>query len=257
MLCGAVLSTVLPVQAQFADIATVEAQVINGQDGSLVKAGGPWLWGPDAEGFFADIPPGFGLTLQIQCYNTADELVYTGELTDITIVPLNPFTNLGFLFLSATPDGINVDDGLSGPRLVELVPVGNKTLTVAVDIKPGSDKNPVNVKSKGVLPVTILGSADLDVESIDVDSLLLAGVPPIRYSIGDVESVDDQTLTPDGFKDLKLKFRTVDIVQAIGEVSDGEVGALELTGNLSDGTVITGTDQITVLVKGKKNKAKK
>jgi hypothetical protein len=258
MLCGAVLLAVIPVvRAQVDEITTVEAQLINGLDGSLVKAGGPWTWGPDAQGSIQDIPPNTGLTLQVQCINAAGDMVYTGKVNDITILPVNPFTNLGFLFLFATPDGITVDNGLSGPRFVELVPLESQTLTLTLDIKPGSDKNPVNAKSKGVLPFVILGTADMDVELIDVNSLLLAGVSPIGYSIGDMESVDDQTLTPDGYKDLLLKFRTADVVKTLGEVTDGQVIELELTGSLSDGTVMTGTDQIEVQGKGKKNGAKK
>ena len=248
MLCGAVLSTVLPVQAQLSDIAAVQAQLINGLDSSLVAEGGLWAWGPNAQGLIADIPPGSGLTLQLQCFNAGGDMVYTGEVTDIMIMPVNPMTFRGYLVVYATPDSIAVQPGLSDPVAVNLVPVGSATLTVAVDIKPGSMINPVNVKSNGVIPVVIPGSADLDVESIDVDSLRLAGVPPIRYKTGDME---------DGFKGLKLKFHTADIVTALGEVTDREVIELELTGSLTDGTAITGTDQIMVLGKKKPHKDKK
>ncbi|MHC4648611.1 MAG: hypothetical protein ACYTBJ_24405, partial [Planctomycetota bacterium] len=37
---------------------------------------------------------------------------------------------------------------------------------VAVDIKPGSCPNPLNLASRGVLPVAVLGSEDFDVSSI-------------------------------------------------------------------------------------------
>ena len=237
MLCGVVLSTVLPVQAQLTEIATVQAQLISGLDSSLVADGGPWAWGPTGQGFIADIPPGNGLTLQLQCFNAGGDMVYTGEVTDIMIMPVNPMTFRGYLVVYATPDGIAVQAGISEPVAATLLPVGNSTLTVAVDIKPGSTATPVNVKSKGVLPVVIPGSADLDVESIDMDSLRLAGVPPLRYTICDMK---------DGYKDLELKFRTADIVTALGAVTDREVIELELTGSLTDGTAITGTDQITV-----------
>ena len=40
-------------------------------------------------------------------------------------------------------------------------------IPVPVDIKPGSCPNPLNVKSRGILPAAILGSADFDIEQID------------------------------------------------------------------------------------------
>jgi N-acetylneuraminic acid mutarotase len=57
---------------------------------------------------------------------------------------------------------------------------------VHVDIKPTSCPNPLNVTSKGVLPVAILGTEDFDVNKIDVASIRLDGVAPIRSSLEDV-----------------------------------------------------------------------
>ena len=37
---------------------------------------------------------------------------------------------------------------------------------VSIDIKPGSCQSPLNVRSRGVLPVAILGTEGFDVESI-------------------------------------------------------------------------------------------
>ncbi len=54
------------------------------------------------------------------------------------------------------------------------------------DIKPGSCPNPLNVKSNGVLPVAILGTATFDVNDIDVSTLEINGVSPIKSSIEDV-----------------------------------------------------------------------
>ncbi len=131
-------------------------------------------------------------------------------------------------------------------------------VAVDIDIKPLSCPNPLNVKSKGVLPVAILGSEDLDVTTIDVTSIRLAGVAPIRSSYEDVAApLSDKdnecectTEGPDGYADLTLKFETQEIVNALGEVVDGEVLALTLTANLSDGTAIEGRDCIIVLSKG-------
>jgi hypothetical protein len=43
------------------------------------------------------------------------------------------------------------------------------TQGVAVDIQPGSCKNPLYIKSWGCLPVTVLATAALDVHQIDPD----------------------------------------------------------------------------------------
>jgi hypothetical protein len=57
---------------------------------------------------------------------------------------------------------------------------------VALDIKPGSCPNPLNTVSRGVLPVAILGAADFDVTQIDLSTIQLEGVPPLRSSLEDV-----------------------------------------------------------------------
>lgn len=131
-----------------------------------------------------------------------------------------------------------------------------KPIPVTIDIKPGSCPNPLNVKSRGVLPVAVLGSEDFDVSSIDAASIRLAGVAPIRSSFEDVATpVSDSnececsTEGPDGFLDLTLKFETQRIVEAIGEVDHGDELVLELTGVLSDETRIEGSD--CVIIRGK------
>lgn len=127
---------------------------------------------------------------------------------------------------------------------------------VAVDIKPGSCPNPLNVKSNGVLPVAILGTEDVNVIDIDPFSILLADVNAIRCGFEDVAAplleASECTCTengPDGFLDLTLKFKTQDIAAMLGQVSHGDELVLTLTGNLYDGTLIEGVD--CVLIRGK------
>ncbi len=52
-------------------------------------------------------------------------------------------------------------------------------LVIAVDIKPTSCPNPLNVKSNGVLPVAILGSDSFDAATIDATSIRLNEVLPL------------------------------------------------------------------------------
>jgi hypothetical protein len=120
------------------------------------------------------------------------------------------------------------------------------TVSISIDIKPGSCPNPLNVKDKGVLPVAILGSEEFDVFNIDPASIRLEGVAPIRSSYEDVS-----TPVPDSYLDLTLKFEVQEIVAALGEVNDGEEYELTLTGELNNGMPIEGKDCILIISKGK------
>ncbi len=132
------------------------------------------------------------------------------------------------------------------------------SIPVDVDIKPGSCPNPLNVTENGVLPVAILGTAEFDVFTLDLTSIRLAGVAPIRSSYEDVstpvlDAEDDCVCTTDGadgFVDLTLKFSSQEIVAALGPVSDSDQVPLTLTAQTLDGTSIVGTDCVIVLAKG-------
>jgi hypothetical protein len=100
---------------------------------------------------------------------------------------------------------------------------------IDVDIKPRSCPNPLNVKSKDVLPVAILGTEDFDVFDVDVTAITLLGVPPIPVCIHyeDVSRpVEDRPecectdAGPDGYLDLVLKFDTQEIVAAIETLAE-------------------------------------
>ncbi len=131
-------------------------------------------------------------------------------------------------------------------------------ILLSVDIKPGSCPNPLNRKSHGVLPVAILGTEDLDVSTIDANSILLiregvgGGATPAEATIQDVatpfegELCDCHELGADGILDLLLNFSTQEIVEALdlNSLSPGEEVVLTVTGNLTDGTPFTGSDYV-------------
>jgi hypothetical protein len=140
------------------------------------------------------------------------------------------------------------------------------TLDVAFDIKPGSCRNPVNVKAKGVLPAAILGGEEFDVTQVDPPSLRLEGVAPLRWSLEDVATPYDGTpedafdcteAGPDGWNDLTLKFDNQEIIAALGDLEDGDVLLLTLSGVLAEeygGSDIQGQDVVVILKKGKPGK---
>ena len=147
--------------------------------------------------------------------------------------------------------------------------------TLRLDIKPGSCKNPLNVRSKGVLPVVLFGTEDSDFSTIDPDSLVLvregsegkAGV--LRYNTADVgapsegeicdcEDIDDELIDEDidgdGFMDLLLKFKVPDLVTALelDAVESKETILLTLMEVTEDGTSsILGEDCVWIINKMK------
>jgi hypothetical protein len=137
--------------------------------------------------------------------------------------------------------------------VVDLVEVG----TVALDIKPTSCPNPLNVESKGVLPVAILGTENFDVSDVDVGSVSLEGVAPISFSYEDVATPFDGELCdcheagPDGYLDLTLKFDAQQIVTALGSVQDGDHLVLTAAVTMKDGAIKEGSDCIRIIKKGK------
>jgi hypothetical protein len=140
------------------------------------------------------------------------------------------------------------------------VSVAQAVMPVKVDVKPRSCPNALNVNSRGVLPVAILGSDSLDVTDIDPATTKLVEVAPLRWARKDVATayngaflegaLDCTTAGRDGFDDLVLFFDRREVVAAIGEVSDGEVLELTVTGDLWDGTLIEGYDFVVIRKKG-------
>lgn len=137
--------------------------------------------------------------------------------------------------------------------ITEYVP---SEIDIYVDIKPQSCPNPLNVGSGGVVSVAILGTEAFYVTQVDPATVLLEGVSPLRWSVEDVatpytgEMVDCMSGTtegPDGFADLVFKFDKQELVNAIGEVSDGDCLLLTLTGQLFDTTDISGSDFVRII----------
>ncbi|MFA9558995.1 Ig-like domain-containing protein [Evansella sp. AB-rgal1] len=127
-----------------------------------------------------------------------------------------------------------------------------------IDVLPGSVPNPLNVRSNGVLPVAIVGVSDFDVADINMDTLRLEGVKPLRGAIEDVATpytggisnppnrMDGTEDGPDGINDLVLKFSRQELVTAIGSVKNDDVVVVELTGQLKDGTEFVGYDVVWI-----------
>lgn len=116
-------------------------------------------------------------------------------------------------------------------------------INVNVDIMP-NDTNTVNLKSKGVLPVAILGSADFDVAEIYAASVKIGDIciskkgNKLQFAYEDVNF--------DGYIDAVFKFSITALVSE-GELVSSTT-SLTITGQLlNDGGEFEGTDNIIIV----------
>lgn len=235
------------------DIVTYEALVIDEASGQTLASGGPWPWEDLSSQSMAGNMSGPGRTIVVKCRDAAGQTIFGGMINNANLtVPFSPFlppNPSGQVSLTFNAENYTLVVLLNGTYFVgEMLllpaqddPVVPTVKAVVVDIKPGSAKNPFNVKSKGVLPVAIPGSSEVDVSQIDAASVKLAGVTPLRCDLTDVNA--------DGYADLVFQFRDQDIAGVLAGVADGEVVELQVTGALLDATAIEGTDTVTVIRK--------
>jgi hypothetical protein len=215
-------------------------QVVNG--GGNIDAGPLFVSGPSGDYYLSQIPA--GQASDSPCVDTGSDFAENFELDAFT-TRTDSFGDSGM-----------VDMGFHYRSWGLSIPVG-------FDIKPGSCPNPLNLSSKGVLPTAILGSEDFDVNSIDVATVRLEGVAPIRSHLEDVampvpDGNECECLTdgPDGYTDLVLHFKNREVVAGLNadaELLGGDELALAVTAELSDGTPIDGI--ACVVIAGKVPKA--
>jgi hypothetical protein len=132
------------------------------------------------------------------------------------------------LFLELTLD--ENDNGISDP---------SERVVVEIDIKPGGDVNSINLKSKGVIPVALLGSDAVDVTLVDPDSLSFgpADATLEPASLAHAKGPHYADVNGDSIMDLVAHFRT----QETG-IAEGHTEAC-LRGEL-DGTPFEACDAV-------------
>lgn len=115
-------------------------------------------------------------------------------------------------------------------------------LGVDIDIRPGSDRNPIQLRSRGVVPVVVYGSETFDVDTIDIGTLGFGpnSAPPSHRNGPHYADFDD-----DGLMDLLLHPR----VSETGLIAEDEEACV--FGATLDGTQFEGCDLITPLHKGR------
>ena len=137
--------------------------------------------------------------------------------------------------------GAAPDMGADETEFAAKVPKDPVKMDVKIDVRPFARFNIINLKSRGVVPVAILGDEDLDVFEINVDSVAFAGAQCVRSFIKDVNH--------DGKEDLLLFFRTREL--NLDSTLSGRTSREEatLTGFLEDGTELVATDTIRLVPK--------
>lgn len=142
------------------------------------------------------------------------------------------------------PDRIQLD--LDRPVTIGSGPCGAAGRPT-VDIKPGSDPNAINPRSRGVVPVAVLGSDDFDpVSRLDASSLRFGDISVVDGGGGarPVHGGHADDVDGDGNRDLVLHFPTRDADLA----SDAESGFL--VGETVDGEPIVGVDDVRIVGDG-------
>jgi hypothetical protein len=89
---------------------------------------------------------------------------------------------------------------------------GGFSISVSIDIKPGSDPNSINTRSMGLVPVAILGSAEFDVNDVDVTTLEFGTDDATPKHNGHLEDVNN-----DGFIDLVTHYVQKDTGIKLGD----------------------------------------
>lgn len=204
------------------------------------------------------------------------DMTLIGASRNDDVCPNNSACNSGASYFFAlgpdcnnngVPDACDIRDDTSDDVNENGVP-DDCELLVTLDIRPGGCPNPLNVKSKGVVPMAIVGSESFDVTEIDIESLVLSRadgiggvVAPFLGPLGHGAMIEDvatlfagelcacHELLGDGIDDLTLKFSTSDLVEVLelDSLPRQAVVTLTLSGSLYDGTAFAASDCMTIV----------
>lgn len=137
-------------------------------------------------------------------------------------------------------EAANPGKGKTGDYQLIISGVTPQVKQIAIEVKPGSEElAPVNPKSKGKIPVALLGGVDFDVMTVDAASLTFG-------STGDEASLFKCDWTG---SDVNGDGRVDRVCHFENQQAGFEVGDLEgvLHGRMTDGTAIEGRAFLKVL----------
>jgi hypothetical protein len=115
------------------------------------------------------------------------------------------------------------------------------TVDVGIDIKPGSDKNKINLNSAGVVSVAILSSESFDALEVNEDTIFLASSGVKVAGKSGRGQCHERDVNKDGLDDLVCHVETAEFM-----IEEGQDTAV-LTAETFDGTSIRGEDNIQIV----------
>ena len=115
------------------------------------------------------------------------------------------------------------------------------SVSVVIDIKPGSDTNTINLRSAGAIPVAILSSAAFDARTIDPRTVSLAGAGVKMVGTSGRHLCHDEDVNGDGLVDLVCQVLTADFMIEAGE----SLAVLEA--RTADGVSVRGQDMVRIV----------
>jgi len=155
-------------------------------------------------------------------------------------ISADPLYNADYTLGAGSPCIGAASDGTDMGRLFDECGCAPPIIEVTIDIKPGSDPNSINLKSKGRIPVAILSAEDFDAPNeVNQDSLTFGPT-------GDEDSLAFCSPSPedvnyDGYDDLVCHFDT----QSAGFECGDEWGYLK--GQTGDGVSMEGSDSVRIV----------
>lgn len=170
-----------------------------------------------------------------QCDNTIVSLDGETEFT--------PDINTGSILIATDQNGNSMNMLCFSDTAINLVDIKKNEETIEIDIKPGCDKNVINLKSKGVVPVALLSEGDFKAGDIFPDSVVFAGAKPVRSTLCDVDC--------DGDMDMLFHFRIRNLVDLNEDSTEAEL-KFTSTGE----KLITVTDSVKIIPFSEKKKNK-
>ncbi|MHC4726947.1 MAG: hypothetical protein ACYS17_06910 [Planctomycetota bacterium] len=149
-------------------------------------------------------------------------------------------------------DKSEIDLWILSDTPVKLVDIeNNDERTIEIDVKPGSDENVINLKSRGVVPVAVLTTDEFYAGDLVPDySISFAGASPVHSTLDDVDN--------DGDEDMLFHFRTQEL--NLDETSKTATLTASLNSAVTkssaaaagDVTKIEGTDKVKIKSSKKK-----
>ena len=154
-------------------------------------------------------------------------------------IPLTPLQIRTLLVQTGSPQLGNTAEHI-GPRpdlRQAIAQLPHSAVDLALDIRPGGFPNPVNPKSKGVIPVAVLTTETFHASTVNPTTVRFGATgteaAPVQSALEDVDG--------DGDIDIMLHFRTQNTAIQCGKTS------ASLTGQTFDGRAIEGSDSIVTV----------